>query len=44
MRYGNAVIFGLAPRWSSADNTRTAYTISRNNCFYVVAYGGVDFG
>ena len=36
------VIFGLAPKWSSADDTRMAYIISRNNRFYVVAYDGVD--
>ena len=42
MRYGNAVIFGLAPKWSSADDTRMAYIISRNSRFYVVAYDGVD--
>ena len=36
------MIFGLAPKWSSADDTRMAYIISRSNRFYVVAYDGVD--
>ena len=36
------LIFGLVPKWSSADDTRMAYIISRNNRFYVVAYDGVD--
>jgi integrase len=36
------MIFGLTPKWSSADDTRMAYIISRNNRFYVVAYDGVD--
>ena len=37
-----ALIFGLVPKWSSADDTRMAYIISRSNRFYVVAYDGVD--
>ena len=36
------MIFGLVPKWSSADDTRMAYIISRNKRFYVVAYDGVD--
>lgn len=41
MRYGNAVIFGLAPDRSSADDL-VAYIIERNDRFYVVAYDGND--
>lgn len=39
---GEALIFGLAPNGSDADDIGMAYIVSRHNRFYVVAYDGVD--
>ena len=36
------MILGLAPKLLTVTIIKIAYIISRNNCFYVVAYDGVD--